>query len=109
MNNIKNFGVFEGKTTRKKQIQEEIKKKETELKKLETGEREGIIPLKDYTDEDKIKYFDKLYKVCIGIIEDLEEEGYSKDHDHWIFEEGIQILNIKNSNEFWKYYNSINK
>jgi len=96
------------KEQRKRKLEEEILKKQEELKKLETGEREGIIPIEQYTDKDKIEFFDRMYKFAISLVEELENKGYSdEDNDTWAFEETMEILNTKKPKEFWNYWNSL--
>lgn len=92
MENIKKFGIFESKEERMRRIREEIEKKQRELEKLETGKRTGIIELEEYTEEDKIKFFDKLYKFTLSCVEDFEKRGGGeppKDTDHYVFEEAM--------------------
>ena len=80
---------------------------ELELEKLDRVES-GIVELSDYTDEQKINFFDKYYNMARMSVKSLEDNGYSdKDEEHWFFEEGMQILNIDDKNALWKYINSL--
>lgn len=66
--------------------------------------------MEDYTNEEKIKFFDNLYKQALSIIEEAEEEGrVDEDSDHYLYEDTMKILNIKNPREMWDYFNSINR
>jgi hypothetical protein len=61
-----------------------------------------IIPLGDYSTEDKIKFFDKMYKFANDHVEEVKREKYKDDDtDHWFFEEGFKILNLKDSKSLW--------
>lgn len=106
---MKYINTFEfSKEERRKKLEEEILRKQKELELLDSNKRTGIIPLEDYTNEEKIEYFDKLYKQALSIIEEAEEDGYvNEDSDHYLYEEAMKSLNIKNPREMWKYFNSL--
>jgi hypothetical protein len=36
--------------------------------------------------------FKKLIDLCEEVLDDIEKDGYSKDHDHYIYEEAMQCI-----------------
>jgi len=63
--------------------------------------------IKDISDADKIKWFDKTFKSALGYITQIEKDGYAReDNSHYAYEEFLEIL-ISDRKTFWKYYNSI--
>ncbi|MFW6225770.1 MAG: hypothetical protein ACOC3V_02270 [bacterium] len=94
---------------RKMKLKEDILRKQKELEQIEKLEDGCIIPVEDYTDEEKINYFDKTYAFAKQMLTDLENSGYSnEDNEHYAFEHVVEILNIKNKRKLWDYWNSIN-
>ena len=63
---------------------------------LEKRERERRIPpkkLEDYSDDEKIEAFDKLYKVALGeFVHIMENQCESKDIEHWCYEAIMELL-----------------
>lgn len=97
------------KDRRRKQIEDEIAKKQAELDGLSNKEDVPVIELSDYTDEEKVKYFDSMYKMAFDHLKSVEDSGYKDDDaENWFFEEGFKILNIKNPKSLWNYYNKLN-
>ena len=95
--------------TRREILEAELVEKMFELQNLEDVES-GIIPLEDYTDEQKLKFFDNFYTFAKSHIDEVQESGYvDEDSEHWFFEEGLKILNINDVSKFWKYYNSLSE
>ena len=101
--------INEGFRDRKKaELEAEIKRKQEELQGLDSNEPADIVDLEEYTTEDKVKFFDEMYKMAKDYIDKLEETGYKDDDwDNWFFEAGVTILNTKDKNKFWKYHRSI--
>jgi len=95
----------------KEKLKQEIEEAKAKLKELEelekTSERDQAIKkLKDYTDKEKIDFFDKLYKNAKYELKELEKNGYSdEDNASYAWETYIVIL-AKDQNKFWKYWNS---
>lgn len=98
------------KEKRKRILEEEINSRREELEKLSIVEEVPVIELSDYTTEDKVKFFDKMYQLSLDTLTRAEESGYkSEDTDYWFFEQGFTILNLKNTKKLWEYYNKINR
>lgn len=110
---MKHLGKFNENLSRRERIQKELEQKKKELeelqKKSEIGEDRPIKQLEDFTDDEKINFFDKFYNFALKHIEERESNGYDdEDSDHWFFEEGISVLYDKeNRTKFWKWYNSL--
>ena len=68
-----------------------------------------VRPLEDYTDEEKIKWFDKRYQYARSILTQvMSEHEYEKDAKHWMFEENMNLLAHKGrsgESRFWKLFN----
>lgn len=98
--------------TDRERILKEIEDKKIELQLLEEKERiafrgDAICLLDDFTIEDKVEAFDKLYNSILNSIIDLEEKGYyDEDEEHYLWEETMSIV-TKNPNNFWKYFNTM--
>lgn len=93
--------------SRKEQLEQEIAEKMAQLNGLEELES-AVIPLKDYTTEDKVKFFDKFYNFVNDVVKEVESSGYQdEDTSYWFYEEGMSILNINDTKALWKYYNSL--
>ncbi len=95
-------------------IEKEIVKKEEELKLLklklkEKKENDSIIPLIDYTIEEKLSYFDKTYEFATSMFNFLKEHGCDEDDKHYSYEQIMDILNTKDRKKLWKYINSFNR
>ena len=94
-----------------KKLQKEIEEKQALLEKLQKQEVENkpIIKLEDYSNADKIAYFDRLYKFANSILNKAEngERHDDNDDEHWAYEEVMLILNINNNRDFWKYFNTL--
>jgi len=104
---ITKHGKHMNKEERKKAILDEIAKKEAELLILETGERTAVIKLEDYTTEEKVAFFDKIYNDSLFVLERVEEEGHDRQDPQYAYENCMSILNIRDIKAFWKYFNSI--
>lgn len=96
------------KDRRRKEIEAEIARKQKELEELQNSENDAVIELSDYTTEDKVKFFDEMYKMAAGHLKEAEENGrVDDDSDHWFFETGFTILNLKNKKKLWDFYNKL--
>ena len=100
--------------TEKEKLEQEIKDAKKKLKDLEkkvkTDTRSlAIKALEEFTDEEKIEFFNKLYKSATSELEELEDKGWSDDDNStYAWEEYIQIL-AKDQDSFWEYWNSLSK
>ena len=66
----------------------------------------AIKSIDEYTDKEKIEFFDKLYRSALAELKELEEKGYSSEYNqHYAWEEYIKIL-AKDRTTFWEYWNS---
>ncbi len=99
--------------TEKEKLEKQILDAKNKLAELENAEKnskrnDAIKPLSEYSDQEKIDFFDKLYESAASELNDLEQTGFSdEDNDHYAWENYIEIL-ARNKNKFWKYWNSIN-
>ena len=67
-----------------------------------------VLRLTDYTVEEKIKFFDDMYKLALDTIKEEKESGYhNEDTDNWFYEQGFAILNLRDTKALWKYKNSL--
>lgn len=93
--------------SKRERLEAELKEKMEQLAKLENIES-GIVPLVSYTIEQKVAFFDNLYKSAESHIKEVESEGYvDEDVAHYMFEDCMRILNIEDSKAMWNYYNSL--
>ena len=96
----------------KEKLQQQIAEAKERLEKLEqqekiNGKKDAIKELSEYTDEEKIQFFDKLYNSAYLELTELEEEGYhNEDCAQYAWEEYIAIL-AKDRNKFWRYWSSL--
>lgn len=94
------------------EMRAEIERKKRELDALEKSlvndERNlAIKDLSEFTDEEKIKWFDRLYKSSLDVVEEVEKNGYiNEDTPHFIYEDVMGIV-ARDRNAFWKYFNSL--
>jgi len=93
--------------SKKERLEAELAAKQAELAALEDVET-GIVALEDYTDEQKIKFFDSLYESALSHIKEVEVEGWvDEDAAQYMFEDVMSILNIEDTRAMWNYYNSL--
>lgn len=93
--------------SKKERLEAELAAKQAELAALEDVET-GIFALEDYTDEQKIKFFDSLYNSALSHIKEVEVEGWvDEDAAQYMFEDVMSILNIEDTRAMWNYYNSL--
>jgi len=87
--------------------EEEVKIIENLRKKKEIEDYQ-IKKLEEYSSEDKIKAFDKLYSFIKGIYDGLIISKYqSDDAPQYCFEELMKILAGNDPNKFWEHFNNI--
>ena len=88
-----------------KKLEQDILSKQQELETLKKVDA-PVIPCKDYTDVEKIAYFDKLYLSALEHLKEAEDNGYvNEDSEHYIFEEVFQMLNLRDPRAIWTYFN----
>ena len=93
--------------SKKERLEAELAHKMAELAALEDVET-GIVALEDYTVEQKVKFFDSLYNSALSHVKEVEAEGWvDEDAAHYMFEDVMSILNIKDTKAVWNYYNSL--
>jgi len=97
--------------SKREKLEAELAQKQAELAALNEQEREAsnaIVPLENYTDEQKIKFFDSLYNSALSHVKEVEAEGWiDEDAAHYMYEDAMSILNIENPRAMWNYYNSL--
>jgi len=98
---------------REEQLEKEIADKKEELLKLQeeksnSNRRNAVKELSEFTDEEKIAEFDKMYIRAKNDLESIEGEDYCEDNDEdndaWMAQ--MEVL-ARNNNLFWKYYRSL--
>lgn len=100
------------KQSRIDEVKAEIERKKRELESLEKSlsmdkRRMAIKDLSEFSDEEKIKQFDKIYNIALSVVEEAEENGYvDEDTDHYVYEDVMGII-ARDRQEFWKYFNSL--
>ena len=56
----------------------------------------SIIPLKNYTIDEKVKFFDECYDHSLSIYNDtINEEYFDSDNETYSYDQIMKILNIK--------------
>lgn len=96
----------------KESIREEIRKAQEKLAELERlekleGRNDAIKSLDEFTVEDKVKFFDNMYKLAEKDLKDAEENCSTESiDDNYGFEAYIEIL-ARDKDRFWSYWNSI--
>jgi hypothetical protein len=61
-------------------------------KVLKCAEADKFVP-KEYTNEEKIKAFDGLYRMAVEHLEEVRKDGYAaEDFDHWCCEAVMGLL-----------------
>lgn len=97
----------------KEKLKREITEAKNRLKVLEKQEKEtkkdlAIKKLKEFTDQEKIKFFNNMYNTAKNELEDHEKGDNDEDNDHYAWEEYIVIL-ARDKEPFWEYWNSFYK
>ena len=95
--------------TRKEQLKNDIAKMQAELERIEAPITSApVLRLTDYTNEEKIAFFDSMYKLAFDTIKEVKENGYcDEDTVNWFYETGFAVLNLRDTKSLWKYKNSL--
>ena len=92
---MKHLGKFNEAFSRKERIQADIDKKAKELedlkKSLESGEDRPIKSLEDWTEEEKVEWFDKFYKFALNHVDEREDSGYD-DEDRELTQQSYVVV-----------------
>lgn len=102
------------KQSRIEQVKAEIESKKRELEALEKSlsmdtRKMAIKDLSEFSDEEKIIEFDKIYNIVLNVVEEAEKNSYiDEDTDHYVYEDVMSII-ARNKKDFWKYFNSLLK
>jgi hypothetical protein len=97
--------------TEKERLLKEIEDSRLKLQQLEENERKSrrdnsIRQLHEYTNQEKVEFFDSLYHSAYNELVEYEKRGYeNEDNEHYAWEAYIEIL--KKGDGFWDYWNSI--
>lgn len=60
----------------------------------------------EYTVEEKVAFFDKMYDNALRILKFKETNGHEgKDEDHWAYETQMNLLGPG----FWDYFNKLGR
>ena len=100
--------------TEKEILEKQIEDAKSKLKELEEKEKnsernEALRKLSEVTDEEKITFFDRMYKSALSELKEVVKTGYhNEDYPHYAWESYIQIL-ARDTDKFWKYWNKIRK
>lgn len=91
-------------------LEKEIEAKKAELarakKKLASQQRDlAIKKLEEYTPEEKISFFDSIYKSALSMLVKKKKGESNEDDETYTWEEVMEIL-ARERKVFWKYYNS---
>ena len=91
-----------------KQIADAKAKLELLEKQVKNSNRSmAIKELSEFTDEEKINFFDKLYNSAYSELVDTESNGYhNEDCVQYDWEEYIEIL-ARDHDAFWKYWRKL--
>lgn len=98
---------------RNEELLRKIAEGQAALKELEELQKQNIREyaiknLEEYTEEEKIKFFDKMYKSALDELNrTIKDKYHDDDCCHYVWEEYIEIL-ARDKKEFWKFWNSIN-
>ncbi len=89
-------------------LEAEIAQKKAELEALLQAKKAScIVPLREFSVEEKCAAFNKLYEHAHGVYERTKAAGFKDDdEDHYAFEALMEILS-RDTQAFWKYYNSL--
>ena len=92
--------------TERERLLQEIEDSKLKLQELGENERKSrrdnvIKQLNEYTQDEKIEFFNSLYYRAYNELVEYEEKGYSNEDN----EAYIEIL--KKSDGFWDYWNSL--
>lgn len=84
-------------------LEKEIKQKEMELKELKDKKLSNKVKKKtDYTDKEKIKWFDETYDMMMEELkEHLENDYEDEDAEHYDWEHLLEIL----GKDIWVIWN----
>lgn len=93
-------------------LTQQIADAKAKLELLEKQEKNSkrnnaIKDISEYTNEEKIKFFDKLYRAAYAELVELENTGnHDEDCAQYAWEEYISIL-ARDHKLFWKYWNKL--
>lgn len=97
---------------REEEIEQEILEKQEELRLLKEIKKNStrslaVKELEDYSNEEKVEFFEKMHKYAMNELEELEDGKYCEDsdNDHYGWEYLMKII-IRDHKLFWDYYNS---
>lgn len=93
--------------TEKEKLKREIAEAKAKLKQLEDKEQnkeriDAVKDLSEYTDADKIEYFDNIYNYANEIFQDEINTGNVVDKEY-MYEYVMEIL-AREHDKFWKYF-----
>jgi len=97
-------------SSEKERLKNEIAEKKARIKEIEEEEKRlnihsAIKKLEDYTIQEKIDFFDKMYSNAESELKD-HQDGAGDADEHYAWEAYIQIL-AKDREKFWNYWNSL--
>jgi hypothetical protein len=89
-------------------LQQEIEEKIKLINKLKRSSKKEVIKdLSEYTDEEKIKFFDDTYNSSLELLIQKENGEIGDEIDTQYDWEANMLLLAKDQISFWKYWNSL--
>jgi hypothetical protein len=94
------------------EMRADIERKRLELelmeKSLVSNERNlAIKDLSEFTEDEKIKVFDKIYESALDLVNQVEVSGFiNEDIRHYLYEDVITII-ARDEKAFWLYFKSL--
>ncbi len=95
-------------------LKREIEERKRQLALLEAQAKQdeemiAIKNLSEFTTNEKIEAFDKLYNSAYSVVVGVRKNGYNdEDTPHYLYEEMMSII-ARDKKAFWKYFNSLSK
>jgi hypothetical protein len=93
-------------------LKREIEERKKQLAYLESQaeleeEMRAIKSLGEFTVEEKVEIFDRLYNSAYSVVSEVKKNGYrEEDTPHHLYEQMMSIV-ARDHETFWKYYNSL--
>ncbi len=98
----------------KEQLLKEIDEKKAQLKSLENLEKIslrdiGVKKLSEFTDEEKIEIFNRLYKSSLDDLKSVRDNKYEDEDSEVYLAEEMREIVARDKKAYWKYRNSLTK
>lgn len=96
----------------KELLEKQIEEAKLKLKLLEEQEKksernEALKKLSEFTVDEKVAFFDKMYNSALSELKDVIKRGYhDEDCPHYAWESYIEIL-ARDKKKFWEYWRKL--